>query len=284
MSAVSWSVSLDPQSRFAKRQDNFTNRFRVAAAASRASAGGYRLGSFFDLNGDRAALVCGQGQPGLGALCILDGDIALAAWLQHHDVLRTATPMVLPLWYIVICRQRARELSQLGAMRGQLASSVLSLAWRTVSNSAKPYRWVRLPIGRSKSRDSSPNRAVTDNLRLPPSVVAVSGSMRLPKIQPSSPVRNRCARHTSCRLAEARGAAPLARPVRVQWHYRRGRPGGFDPLPDHAKRVARSGLMSGDGKRSDADMAQATAPVPDFTLYLIMGKWCRRPVNPPSAQ
>jgi hypothetical protein len=29
-----------------------------------------------------------------------------------------------------------------------------------------------------------------------------------------------------------------------------------------------SGLMSGDGKRSDADMAQATAPVLDSTSWL----------------
>ena len=31
------------------------------------------------------------------------------------------------------------------------------------------------------------------------------------------------------------------------------------------REIRTSGLMSGDGKRSDADMAQATAPVLDFT-------------------
>ena len=32
------------------------------------------------------------------------------------------------------------------------------------------------------------------------------------------------------------------------------------------REIRTSGLMSGDGKRSDADMAQATAPVLDSTL------------------
>ena len=32
------------------------------------------------------------------------------------------------------------------------------------------------------------------------------------------------------------------------------------------REIRTSGLMSGDGKRSDADMAQATAPVLDFTI------------------
>ena len=32
------------------------------------------------------------------------------------------------------------------------------------------------------------------------------------------------------------------------------------------REIRTSGLMSGDGKRSDADMAQATAPVLDSTM------------------
>ena len=37
------------------------------------------------------------------------------------------------------------------------------------------------------------------------------------------------------------------------------------------REIRTSGLMSGDGKRGDADMAQATAPVLDFTHGLPSG-------------
>ena len=37
--------------------------------------------------------------------------------------------------------------------------------------------------------------------------------------------------------------------------------------------IRTSGLMSGDGKRSNADAAQATAPVLDSTRSLVFGGW-----------
>ena len=38
------------------------------------------------------------------------------------------------------------------------------------------------------------------------------------------------------------------------------------------REIRTSGLMSGDGKRSDADMAQATAPVPNSTRSIKAGQ------------